>query len=101
MIDPLVIVLEDDAELRSFVDRGLREEGFEVSTAGTAAELVRQMDAGEPTRWWSTSGCPTPTAATSCRRCGRTGSVRRCIFLTARDALPDRLSGFAPAATTT
>ena len=37
MIDPHVVVLEDDLELRSLVTRGLREEGFRVSAAGSAA----------------------------------------------------------------
>ena len=40
VIDPHVIVLEDDPELRSLLTRGLREEGFEVTTAGTASELL-------------------------------------------------------------
>ena len=40
VIDPHVIVLEDDPELRSLLTRGLREEGFEVTTAGTASEML-------------------------------------------------------------
>ena len=48
LIDPHVIVLEDDHELRSLLTRGLREEGFEVSTAGTASELLELHAAGEP-----------------------------------------------------
>ena len=40
MIEPRIIVLEDDDELRSIVGRGLREEGFEVSTLASAAELM-------------------------------------------------------------
>ena len=36
-----------------------------------------------------------PTAATSCRRSARRALTTPVIFLTARDALTDRLSGFA------
>ena len=45
--------------------------------------------------WSSTSGCPTPTAATSARRCGRAGIDVPVLFLTARDQLHDVLAGFA------
>ena len=45
MIDPHVVVLEDDAQLRSLLTRALGEEGFEVTTATTAAELVQALAA--------------------------------------------------------
>ena len=45
------------------------------------------------TRSSSTSACPTPTAATSSRRSAREAIGAPVIFLTARDALPDRLAG--------
>ena len=48
MIDPHVIVLEDDPELRSLLTRGLREEGFEVTTAGTASEMLALRPDEEP-----------------------------------------------------
>ena len=37
---PEILVLEDDRELRSLLVRGLREEGFHVTSAGSAAELL-------------------------------------------------------------
>ena len=43
-MDPHVVVLEDDLELRSLVTRGLREEGFRVTSAGTAAEVLALVD---------------------------------------------------------
>ena len=47
-----------------------------------------------PTCSSSTSAFPTPTAATSVKRSGPAAWPRRSSFLTARDALTDRLSGF-------
>ena len=43
MMDPHVVVLEDDLELRSLVTRGLREEGFRVSATGSAAEAFEAL----------------------------------------------------------
>jgi len=44
--------------------------------------------------WW-TSACLALTVAMSCRRFGRRAFGAPVIFVTARDSLPDRLSGFA------
>ena len=46
------------------------------------------------TCWSSTSGCPTPTAATCARRCARPGSTRPCSSSPRSARSHDRLSGF-------
>ena len=48
MLDPHVVVLEDDLELRSLVTRGLREEGFAVSAVETrgSGDVARQRALG-------------------------------------------------------
>jgi two-component system response regulator MprA len=64
-----------------------------ASRCGQRRRGRRRSAASAPTRptcWCSTSACPTPTGATSARRCAPAAS----LFLTARDALTDRLSGF-------
>ena len=48
MMDPYVVVLEDDLELRSLVTRGLHEEGFRVMTVGSAAEALELLRGQSP-----------------------------------------------------
>ena len=61
----------------------------------SGAEAVRDLHRApaRPARS-STSGCPTLTAATSARRCGPGRRRPPVLFLTARGALTDRVSGF-------
>ena len=95
MIEPRVILLEDDDELRSIVSRGLREEGFAVSTAVSAVEFVRQVDAGEADALVVDIGLPDADGRDVVQALRARGVGMPVIFLTARDALPDRLAGFA------
>jgi len=95
MIEPRILLLEDDEELRSIVGRGLREEGFAVSIAGSAAELVRQVDAGDVDALIIDIGLPDADGRDVVQALRARGVGTPVIFLTARDALPDRLAGFA------
>ena len=90
-----MIVLEDDAELRSLVARGLREEGFEVTTAATAAELSGRIGDAEPDALVVDIGLPDADGRDVVQALRAQGVGAPVIFLTARDALPDRLAGFA------
>ena len=95
MIDPHVILLEDDAELRSLVTRGLKEEGFQVTTAPTAADLLRQIADADPDALIVDIGLPDADGRDVVQALRTQGIGAPVIFLTARDALPDRLAGFA------
>jgi two-component system response regulator MprA len=95
MIEPHIILLEDDEELRSIVGRGLREEGFAVSIAGSAAELVRQVDDTDVDALVVDIGLPDADGRDVVQALRVRGVGAPVIFLTARDALPDRLAGFA------
>ena len=95
VIDPQVILLEDDAELRSLVARGLREEGFEVTTAATAAELLGRIGDADPDALVVDIGLPDADGRDVVQTLRAQGVGAPVIFLTARDALPDRLAGFA------
>ncbi len=44
----LILLVEDDQELRAVVRRGLEEEGFAVSGAGTGAEAMERISAEAP-----------------------------------------------------
>jgi two-component system OmpR family response regulator len=92
---PHVVLLEDDAELRSLVTRGLGEEGFEVTTASTAAELLRLIGHEDPDVLVVDIGLPDADGRDVVQALRAQGVGAPVIFLTARDALPDRLAGFA------
>jgi two-component system response regulator MprA len=95
VIDPNVILLEDDAELCALVTRGLREEGFQVTTAASAGELLRQIGDSDPDALVVDIGLPDADGRDVVQALRAQGIGAPVIFLTARDALPDRLSGFA------
>ena len=95
MIDPHVVVLEDDLELRSLVSRGLREEGFRVTTAGSAADVIGLFEGEPPDAMVVDIGLPDADGRDVVQALRAHGLTTPVIFLTARDALTDRLSGFA------
>jgi len=41
-MEPRVLIVEDDAELRGILVRGLAEEGFRAEAAGNGADLLRR-----------------------------------------------------------
>jgi two-component system, OmpR family, response regulator len=94
-MEPRVIVLEDDSELRALLRRGLGEEGFEVTTASTAAELLDRMAGDEADALVVDIGLPDADGRDVVQALRARGIGTPVLFLTARDALPDRLAGFA------
>jgi two-component system OmpR family response regulator len=95
MIDPQIFLLEDDTELASILTRGLKEEGFSVTAAATAEELLRRIDGADPDALVVDIGLPDADGRDVVQALRARGVGMPVIFLTARDALPDRLSGFA------
>ena len=95
MISPGVIVVEDDADLRAVVARGLREEGFAVEAVGTGQELMQRMGDARPDALVLDIGLPDADGRDLCQALRARGVQVPVLFLTARDALPDRLAGFA------
>ena len=94
-MDPYVVVLEDDPELRSLLTRGLREEGFKVATAGSAFELFDVVKGRDPDALIVDIGLPDADGRDVVQALRARGETAPVIFLTARDSLPDRLAGFA------
>ena len=95
MLDPHVVVLEDDLELRSLVTRGLREEGFAVSAVETAAQAMSLVRARPADAMIVDIGLPDADGRDLVQALRAHGEGVPVLFLTARDTLPDRLSGFA------
>ncbi len=95
MVRAHVFLLEDDAGIRSLVARGLDEEGFTVTAAATAADLLRLVGDADADAIVVDIGLPDADGRDVVQAMRSRGVDAPVIFLTARDALPDRLSGFA------
>jgi two-component system response regulator MprA len=93
--EPLILIAEDDDELRGLVVRGLREEGFAVAASATAAGLQQLAERRQPDALILDIGLPDADGRDLCQALRARGLNVPVLFLTARDALPDRLSGFA------
>ncbi|HWX45879.1 MAG TPA: response regulator transcription factor [Solirubrobacteraceae bacterium] len=90
----LILLVEDDPELRALVGRGLEEEGFAVSGAGTGAEAMERISAQAPAAVIIDVGLPDADGRDLCQALRAQGIQSPVLFLTARDALTDRLAGF-------
>lgn len=94
MISAQVMIVEDDAELRLLLRRGLEEEGFEVSACSTGSEFLSLVEATEPDAFVIDIGLPDADGRDLCQALRARGVQAPVLFLTARDALVDRLAGF-------
>ena len=60
-----ILVVDDEAEIRTSLEEILREEGYGVASAATAAEAMVLIRTRPMTWCCSTSGCPTAMGSTS------------------------------------
>jgi DNA-binding response OmpR family regulator len=90
-----LLLAEDDAGLRELVVRGLREEGFEIEALANGAELLRAYDARGADLLILDIGLPDADGRDICKTVRGRGDAVPVIFLTARDAVPERVAGFA------
>jgi DNA-binding response OmpR family regulator len=89
-----LLVVEDDPELRMALSRGLGEEGFEVQAVGDAASAMALVDE-VPDGLVIDVGLPDADGRDLCHALRARGVAAPVLFLTARDAVTDRLSGFS------
>jgi two-component system response regulator MprA len=89
-----VLVVEDDHGLRDVVARGLREAGFEVTTAADGTGALRTAAASRYDAVVLDIGLPDADGRDVCQALRAGGQQAPVLFLTAYDALHDRLSGF-------
>src|SRR4051794_38990377 len=94
-MQPLRIgVCEDDAALRSVLVRALGGEGFVVRATATGREAVETFSSAAPDLLVLDVGLPDADGRDVCQALRSHGVGAPVLFLPARDALPDRLSGF-------
>ncbi len=88
-----ILIIEDEDEIADFIVRGLREEGFTVERAadGDEAWYRLQHEAWDVVLldWW----LPALDGLTLLRRFRQAGRDTPILFLTARDAVSDRVRG--------
>jgi DNA-binding response OmpR family regulator len=88
-----ILVVEDEPEIADFVVRGLREEGFAVEHAADGDAAARAMKATEwdviVLDWW----LPGRDGMEVLREFRASGRDTPVLFLTARDAVADRVRG--------
>jgi DNA-binding response OmpR family regulator len=88
-----ILVVEDEAEIADFLVRGLREEGFTVEHVADGDLASRALSGGGwdlvLLDWW----LPAMDGLALLRRFRQTNRSTPVLFLTARDAVPDRVRG--------
>jgi two-component system response regulator MprA len=93
-MEPRVLIVEDDAELRGILVRGLGEEGFRAEAASSGAELLRRAAKAPADALVVDIGLPDTDGRDLCHALRAQGVEAPVLFLTARDALVERLAGF-------
>ena len=94
MSEPRIVILEDDPELRALLERGLTEEGFRATSVGTGAELLERVGALAPDALVVDIGLPDADGRDVCQALRSRGLQAPVLFLTARDSVAERVSGF-------
>lgn len=93
-MQPKVLIVEDDAALRAVLARSLRAEGLEVEAVASGHELLERAAHAPPQALVVDIGLPDADGRDVCQVLRTRGCHAPVLFLTARDALTDRLSGF-------
>jgi two-component system OmpR family response regulator len=87
-------ICEDDAELRRVVHDALEREGFAVRATANGTDAVNAFAGQPPDVLVLDVGLPDADGRDVCQALRAQGVTTPVLFLTARDALTDRLSGF-------
>jgi two-component system OmpR family response regulator len=90
----LILLVEDDHELSTIIRRSLEEDGYAVKSAGSGAEAMERIAAETPDALVIDVGLPDADGRDLCQALRARGLQSPVLFLTARDALADRLAGF-------
>ena len=94
MFGQSILVVEDDDELRSLLVRGLREEGFSPEAVASGKELLDRFETSKPDVLVIDIGLPDADGRDLSQALRARGVQTPVLFLTARDAVVDRIAGF-------
>ncbi|HYZ29273.1 MAG TPA: response regulator transcription factor [Thermoleophilaceae bacterium] len=87
-------ICEDDHELRGVIRDALEHEGFEVRAVASGADAVNAFAADPPDVLVLDIGLPDADGRDVCQALRARGVDAPVLFLTARNSVPDRISGF-------
>jgi two-component system response regulator MprA len=91
---PTVGICEDDDELRGVVRAALERDGLDVRATASGTDAMAAFTTRPPDVLVLDIGLPDADGRDLCQALRAQGVRAPVLFLTARDALPDRLSGF-------
>ena len=94
MSAPRIVILEDDHELQALLERGLTEEGFRAQAVSTGEELLRRVEELDPDALILDIGLPDADGRDVCQALRSRGVNAPVLFLTARESVVERISGF-------
>jgi two-component system response regulator MprA len=94
-VQPSLLIVEDDSSLRDALVRSLDAEGFAVKAVATGREFLQRAFERRPDAFIIDIGLPDADGRDVCQALRAGGLRAPVLFLTARDALTDRLSGFS------
>jgi two-component system response regulator MprA len=94
VFEPKALIAEDDDELRRLVITGLREAGFAADGVATGTAFLSQLESRSADVLIIDIGLPDADGRDVCQALRARGDSTPVLFLTARDAVPDRISGF-------
>src|SRR3954451_19096365 len=87
-------ICEDDDQLRGVLRTALEREGLAVPVTATGSDAVRAFSRQPPDVLVLDIGLPDADGRDVCQALRARGVTSPVLFLTARDAVPDRISGF-------
>ncbi len=93
MIDPLVLVVDDDAAIRQALERALRLEGFAVATAAGGRAALEEVARRPPAAMVLDVTMPDLGGRAVCARLRADGMRTPILILSARDEVEDRIAG--------
>jgi two-component system OmpR family response regulator len=94
MADATVLVVDDEEYIRDLVSSAMRIAGFDVRNAGDGQAALSAVTEHHPDLVILDVGLPGLDGFEVCRRLRDDGDGTPVIFLTARDAAEDKVSGF-------
>jgi two-component system response regulator MprA len=94
VVEDRILLVEDDSELLEMVRRALEREGFAVTARRTGTDALRAAEHETPDAIVMDIGLPDSDGRDVCQALRARGVEAPVLFLTARDAVADRLAGF-------
>src|ERR687887_2482983 len=88
-----VLVVDDDAKVRESIERALRVNGFDVQLAEDGVAALAKLEKGSFDAVVLDVMMPGPDGIAVCRSLRAEGSSVPILMLTARSAVPDRVTG--------